>query len=97
LFFGSRLARREDRLPMSRPVEADGTRLFQPTHGSRGNRRAGGALPRYRRSSAMTIGLVHLQPLVALIAGILILLVPRLLNFIVAIYLIIVGVTGLLH
>ena len=43
----------------------------------------------------MTI--VHLQPLVALIAGILILLIPRLLNFIVAIYLIIVGVTGLLR
>jgi len=43
----------------------------------------------------MTISLVHLQPLVALIAGILILLIPRLLNFIVAIYLIIVGVTGL--
>jgi hypothetical protein len=42
----------------------------------------------------MMIG-VHLQPLVALIAGILILLIPRLLNFIVAIYLIIIGVTGL--
>jgi len=42
----------------------------------------------------MTISLA-LQPLVALIAGILILLIPRLLNFIVAIYLIIVGVTGL--
>lgn len=37
----------------------------------------------------------HIQPLVALIAGILILLVPRLLNFIVAIYLVIIGVTGL--
>ena len=43
----------------------------------------------------MTISLAHLQPLVALIAGILILLMPRLLNFIVAIYLIIVGITGL--
>ena len=43
----------------------------------------------------MTITFAHLQPLVALIAGILILLIPRLLNFIVAIYLIIVGVTGL--
>lgn len=42
----------------------------------------------------MTISLA-LQPLIALIAGILILLIPRLLNFIVAIYLIIVGVTGL--
>jgi len=43
----------------------------------------------------MTITFAHLQPLVALLAGILILLMPRLLNFIVAIYLIIVGVTGL--
>ena len=37
----------------------------------------------------------HVQPIVALVAGILILLVPRLLNFLVAIYLIIIGVTGL--
>jgi hypothetical protein len=36
-----------------------------------------------------------LQPLVALIAGILILIVPRLLNFIVAIYLILIGLVGL--
>lgn len=34
-------------------------------------------------------------PLVALLAGILILVVPRLLNFIVAIYLIIIGLLGL--
>ena len=34
-------------------------------------------------------------PLVALIAGILILIVPRLLNFIVAIYLIFIGLLGL--
>jgi len=45
----------------------------------------------------MTISLVHLQPIIALVAGILILLMPRLLNFIVAIYLIVVGITGLLH
>jgi hypothetical protein len=37
-----------------------------------------------------------LTPLVALVAGILILIVPRLLNYIVAIYLIIIGVTGLI-
>ncbi|ACI94055.1 conserved hypothetical protein [Afipia carboxidovorans OM5] len=43
----------------------------------------------------MTITVAHLQPVVALIAGILILLVPRLLNFIVAIYLIFVGILGL--
>lgn len=35
-------------------------------------------------------------PLVSLIAGILILIVPRLLNYIVAIYLIVIGVFGLL-
>jgi hypothetical protein len=35
------------------------------------------------------------EPLVALIAGILILVVPRLLNYVIAIYLIIVGVLGL--
>lgn len=38
---------------------------------------------------------IALQPLVALIAGILILMVPRLLNYIVAIYLIVVGILGL--
>jgi hypothetical protein len=43
----------------------------------------------------MVIGIAHLQPVVALIAGILILVSPRLLNFIVAIYLILVGVIGL--
>lgn len=44
----------------------------------------------------MTVNVVLLQPLIALIAGILILLVPRLLNYIVAIYLIIIGLAGLL-
>ena len=38
---------------------------------------------------------VNLQPLVALIAGIMILVMPRLLNYIVAIYLILVGILGL--
>jgi drug/metabolite transporter (DMT)-like permease len=37
---------------------------------------------------------IQLQPVAALIAGILILAVPRLLNYIVAIYLILVGVIG---
>jgi hypothetical protein len=45
----------------------------------------------------MTVSLVQLQPIVALLAGILILIMPRLLNFIVAIYLIIIGITGLLR
>jgi hypothetical protein len=40
---------------------------------------------------------IALSPLVSLIAGILILVFPRLLNFIVAIHLIIVGLLGLMH
>ena len=43
----------------------------------------------------MVITAAHITPLVALIAGILILLMPRLLNYIVAIYLIFVGVVEL--
>jgi hypothetical protein len=39
---------------------------------------------------------VALQPVVALIAGILILMIPRLLNYIVAIYLIATGILGLM-
>ena len=42
----------------------------------------------------MTIHL-GLAPLVALIAGILILIMPRLLNYIVAIYLIAIGLIGI--
>ncbi|HEY7245916.1 MAG TPA: DUF3096 domain-containing protein [Xanthobacteraceae bacterium] len=43
----------------------------------------------------MTITAAHISPLIALIAGILILIVPRLLNYIVAVYLILVGIMGL--
>jgi Protein of unknown function (DUF3096) len=43
----------------------------------------------------MTISIGHLQPIIAIIAGVLILIMPRLLNFIVAIYLIIIGLLGL--
>jgi hypothetical protein len=41
-----------------------------------------------------TFSAIH-QPILSLIAGILILIVPRLLNYVVAIYLIIVGILGL--
>jgi Protein of unknown function (DUF3096) len=45
----------------------------------------------------MSIHLGNLAPLVALVAGILILIMPRLLNYIVAIYLIVVGILGLVR
>ncbi len=43
----------------------------------------------------MDLANLQLEPLAALVAGILILIMPRLLNYIVAIYLIIVGLLGL--
>jgi len=43
----------------------------------------------------MIIGINHLQPLIALLAGVLILLMPRILNYVIAIYLIIEGILGL--
>jgi hypothetical protein len=43
----------------------------------------------------MVITAAHVPAIVALIAGILILIMPRLLNFIVAIYLICIGLIGL--
>jgi Protein of unknown function (DUF3096) len=40
---------------------------------------------------------IALQPLVALLAGILIIMIPRLLNYIVALYLIVTGILGLIR
>ena len=43
----------------------------------------------------LTITAAVVQPLIALLAGILILAVPRILNYVVALYLILVGLLGL--
>ena len=43
----------------------------------------------------MVITAAHIQPLVAIIAGILILIMPRLLNYIIALYLIFLGLVEL--
>ena len=44
----------------------------------------------------MAIMTVH-HPLLSIIAGILILIIPRLLNYIIAIYLIVIGILGLIR
>jgi hypothetical protein len=49
----------------------------------------------YSGDSLMVITAAHIQPIVALIAGVLILIMPRFLNLVVAIYLIFVGLAGL--
>ena len=43
----------------------------------------------------MVVSVANLSPIIAIVAGVLILVMPRLLNYIVAIYLIIIGVAGL--
>jgi Protein of unknown function (DUF3096) len=47
------------------------------------------------KENAMDLSNAHIQPIVAIIAGILVLLMPRLLNYIVAIALIVWGLIGL--
>ena len=55
---------------------------------------ASAALAQARRES-VTIHYTLISPIIALLAGILILIMPRLLNYIVALYLIIMGLLGL--
>jgi hypothetical protein len=43
----------------------------------------------------MTLTVAHISPIMSLIAGLLILIMPRLLNFIVALFLILNGLIGL--
>lgn len=47
------------------------------------------------RGGAVTFRFTSYSPVVSLIAGILILIFPRLLNYIVAIYLIVIGLIGI--
>ena len=43
----------------------------------------------------MTLSIAHLQPIVSLLSGVLIFIMPRLLNYIIAIFLIVSGLLGL--
>ena len=43
----------------------------------------------------MTIGLANLHPIIAIVSGVLILIQPKLLNAVIAIYLILTGILGL--
>jgi hypothetical protein len=52
-------------------------------------------MARLKEGTPMHIDVVTLQPLIALIFGILILIVPRILNYLIAIYLILIGIMGL--
>ena len=43
----------------------------------------------------MTLTVAHISPIISVIAGVLILIMPRLLNFIIALFLIVNGLIGL--
>lgn len=58
-------------------------------------RRAAPALQRATHKGCTMNFAVSIGPIISLVAGILILLMPRLLNYIVAIYLIVIGLIGL--
>lgn len=47
------------------------------------------------KGTRFMISLVAVQPIVALLVGILILILPRMLNYLIALYLIFIGLTGL--
>jgi hypothetical protein len=84
-------ARREQKPPGNRRFPAC-TRAFDAT-GS-----GVSALPMaglFLEGFFMHIDIVAWQPLVALLFGILILILPRLLNYLIAIYLILIGLVGL--
>ena len=51
--------------------------------------------PLLQEVSPVTITAAHLSPLLSILFGILILIVPRFLNYLVAIYLILAGLLGL--
>lgn len=60
--------------------------------------RADRAIDRYELAEVYTMTVhIALAPMLALAAGITILVAPRFLNYVVAFYLIIIGVLGLLH
>jgi len=50
---------------------------------------------RHRGEISMTLTVAHISPIISVIAGLLILIMPRLLNLIVAIFLIVNGLIGL--
>ena len=92
-FHGQAVHGRPELGPIRRVYSAT---LMRPTRG--GSTEIARAWPggSYRSWRNSMMSMVILQPIAALVAGVLILVVPRVLNYIVAIYLIIIGIVGLL-
>lgn len=54
-------------------------------------------VPNQEASMNVNLANIALQPIFSILIGILILLVPRFLNYFVAVYLIVIGILGLMH
>jgi Protein of unknown function (DUF3096) len=72
------------------PRAGNGAIIVLALLGLRGDDRSGAEEDR-----AMNISIAHLHAIVAIVIGVLILVVPRLLSYLVAIYLILTGLIGL--
>jgi hypothetical protein len=76
--------------------EANGERLGETGSASEGPGKGNHGRSNYGRYPMVTLSVHNLSPLAALVAGSLILIVPRLLNLVVAVYLIAIGLIGVL-
>jgi hypothetical protein len=87
--------------PIGQPISQQNTSLPPPSRNHKRNLprcwalRAETSIIRGTGMTVTTLGIAHIQPIVSLIAGILILVMPQLLNYIVAIFLIVSGILGL--
>jgi hypothetical protein len=83
-------ARRRDHLMVVRGAPSSERRPHEHRDAN-----AGQTVARARREPRMTLGIAHLSPVLSIIFGVLILIMPRFLNYFVAIYLILAGLLGL--
>jgi DUF3096 family protein len=74
------------------PLKRQASAIVEPLH-----RIKSGSIRRHnlRRLFTMTLTVAHISPIMSVIAGLLILIMPRLLNLVVAIFLILNGLIGL--
>src|SRR5438270_699890 len=96
------MERRGTRFPLARASRSGGRQLqiltwcgLAPTIGGLKQSPPPHPPERLMAATILNVDVLTIQPLIALIIGILILLVPRFLNVLVAIYLILIGLSGL--
>jgi hypothetical protein len=77
------------------PIGATGVSYRGTAHADKMQASIRHSSQRSRRDFQMTLTVAHISPIMSVIAGLLILIMPRLLNLVVAIFLILNGLIGL--